>query len=68
QESWRLNGGGKAQPWATELIRVGTVVVSVNAISSPDPIGLLRQTGKRAAAEIRHEEARAADAAARQTG
>ncbi|MGW3208642.1 sensor domain-containing protein [Streptomyces sp. NPDC001135] len=67
QESWRLNGG-KAQPWATELIRVGTVVVSVNATSSPDPIKLLRQTGKRAATELRHEEERAADAPAPQTG
>ncbi|MFF4041206.1 sensor domain-containing protein [Streptomyces sp. NPDC001816] len=66
QESWRLNGG-KAEPWATELIRVGTVVVSVNAVSSPDPIELLRQTGKRAAAELRQEEVRAADAPARQT-
>ncbi|MER6029800.1 hypothetical protein [Streptomyces sp. NPDC001851] len=61
QESWYLNGG-RADAWATELIRVGTVVVSVNATSSPDPIGLLRQTGKRAAAELRHEEVLAADA------
>lgn len=67
QESWRLNGG-KAQPWATELIRVGTVVVSVNTVGSYDPTGILRQTGKRAAAQIRHEEERAANAATRRTG
>ena len=61
QESWSLQDG-KAEPWATELIRVGTVVVSVNATSSPDPFRLLQQTGKQAASELGHEEALAADA------
>ena len=61
QGSWSLQGG-KAEPWATELIRVGTVVVSVNATGSPDPFRLLQQTGKQAAAELRHEEVLAADA------
>ena len=61
QGSWSLQGG-KAEPWATELIRVGTVVVGVNATSSPDPFRLLQQTGKQAASELGHEEALAADA------
>jgi len=61
QGSWSLQGR-KAEPWATELIRVGTVVVSVNATSSPDPFRLLQLTGKQAAAELRHEEVLAADA------
>jgi hypothetical protein len=62
--SWSLHGR-KAESWATELVRVGTVVVSVNATSSPDPFGLLQQTGKQAAAQLRKEEVLAADTPSR---